>query len=214
MKNNRDSIYVGKVILNSDIADEDNGNRPLGRVKVLIHGVSYINTQQDDEYNYPLGSNVPGGGASPETIKRIKEYEVWAYVLQPVAGTGSMARYNAKKDTALTSDSDNVISDNSTPPAGSYPLIVSDGFSSTSIGTAGINPNAYAYTPDNRSNSSKGMFALPGVGSTVLVGFINGARGLPIVLGVIPGYESVKSIYGSDVAGVYPGYPFAFGNIE
>lgn len=213
MKSKVDSVYIGKVILNSDIADEDN-IRPLGRVKVLIHGVSYINTQQNDEYKYPLGSNIPDGGASPETIKRVKEYEVWAYVLQPVAGTGSMARYNAKNNVALTSDSDNITFDDSTPPAGNYPLIVSDGFSSTTVGTAGVNPNAYAYTPDNRSNSSKGMFALPGIGSTVLVSFINGARGLPIVLGVVPGYDSVESIYGTDVDGVYPGYPLAFGNIE
>ena len=213
MKSKVDSVYIGKVILNSDIADEDN-IRPLGRVKVLIHGVSYTNTRQNEEYKYPLGSNVPEGGASPETINRVKEYEVWAYVLQPVAGTGSMARYNAKDNVALTSDSDNVTFDDSTPPAGSYPLIVSDGFSSTSVGTAGVNPNAYAYTPDNRSNSSKGMFALPGIGSTVLVGFINGARGMPIVLGVVPGYDSVESIYGTDVDGVYPGYPLAFGNIE
>jgi len=213
MNNKIDSIYIGKVILNSDIADEDN-IRPLGRVKVLIHGESYVNTEEDDQYKYPLGGNIPGGTASPETIKRVKEYELWAYVLQPIAGTGSMARYNAKNNVALTSDADNITFDESMPPAGSYPLVVSDGFISTSTGTAGINPNGFGYTPDNRTNTSKGMFALPGIGSTVIVGFMNGSRGLPVVLGVLPGYDSVESIYGTGVDGVYPGYPLAFGNIE
>lgn len=207
-------LYLGKVILNSDISEEGN-NKPLGRVKVLISGVTQVDVGiRRDQYKYPLGSNVDGA-ASSKTIQNVKDYEVWAYVLQPIAGGGTMGKFNAKAGTTVISDSDYPDDPSSSiPPAGLFPLEVTDSFIGNNNGSAGVNPNAHAYTPDNRSNASKGIFAVPAVGSTVLVGFINGSRGMPIVLGTIPGYADIGSIYEADVEGVYPSYPYAYSNVD
>jgi hypothetical protein len=209
-----DGLYLGKVILNSDISEEGN-NRPLGRVKVLINGVTQVDIgTKRDQYKYPLGSNI-ASTASAKTIQNVKNYEVWAYVLQPIAGSGTMGKFNAKSGTTVVSDSDYPDDPSlSVPPAGLFPLEVTDSFTDNNNGSAGINPNAHAYTPDNRSNASKGIFAVPAVGSTVLVGFINGSRGMPIVLGTVMGYTDIGSIYESDSEGVYPSYPYAYSNVD
>ena len=101
------------------------------------------------------------------------------------------------------------------PPAANYSIYGGyDGFTQTNIGTAGINTTSNAYTPDNRSNAGKGLYALPGVGSTVLIGFLNSKRGLPIVLGCIPGYDSIDTVHRADAEGVYPNLPLAYSNIK
>lgn len=215
MYNELNGIYLGKVILNSDIADANN-ERPLGRVKVLIHGVTYTDTNiRKNDFETPIGSNVDKT-ASPKTLQYVKDYEAWAYVLQPIAGGGASRRYNAQSNNAIASDADFSENTNSAlPPAALFPLEVADSFTSNKNGSAGINPNAYAYRPDNRSNAAKGMFALPAVGSTVLVGFINGSRGMPIVLGVVSGFESYETVHGcNDTEGVFPNYPLAYSNIQ
>tara|TARA_B110000503_G_scaffold128784_1_gene200282 strand:- start:440 stop:1075 length:636 start_codon:yes stop_codon:yes gene_type:complete len=204
-------IYVGRVIYDSDLADTSN-KRPLNRVKVLIEGKTDMDPNYVS-YKHPRGINA-GGSISSRTLELIDK-EVYAYVLQPVMATGSNVRYNASSDQISVSDSNYPDDIDSRPPAVNYGVWNGyDGFNQAKIGTAGVNTTSSAYTPDNRSNAGKGLFALPTVGCTVLVGFINSKRGLPIVLGIIPGYDSINTVHGTGVDGIYPNLPLAYSNIK
>lgn len=198
------SLYVGKVIRDSDLL-EANDDRPYNRVKVLIIGQSSI---ENENFQHPLGSN------NPDTISSqlldVVDREVYAYVMQPVAGSGTGAVYNAQKDLISVSDMGNIEALDARPPADYYHN-ATDSFVGGSS-SAGVNATAHAYSPDNRSNAYKGMMALPSVGATVVVSFINGSRGMPIIVGVLPTAADVDSLH--DVGnGIYPSYPFAYSNL-
>ena len=203
---NLNRLYIGTVLNNSDISDVDN-KQPKGQVKVLINGIS-TTSADGDEYGFPFGQNLDKT-ISPKTKELVDKYEIWAYVLSPVTGGGgSLARYNASKDLAIVSDTDFPTNLDDTAPAENYTNItIGDGFTGDDPSTAGVNPNGNSYTPDNRTNQPKGLFAMPNVGDVVLVSFINGARGLPVVLGVLHGVRSIKSMSSIDVDNVYPNYP-------
>lgn len=203
-----DSLYFGKVIYDSDMLNEKD-KRPYNRVKVLINGVSSTETEL---FNQPRGKNNPNKLTS-NGLQVIGE-EFYAYVMQPVAGSGVGAKYNANKDILAVSDVGDIEDLDAIPPAEAYHSI-SDGFvGGAGTGTAGVNATAAAYSPDNRSNAYKGMMSLPGVGSTVIVSFINGQRGMPIVIGVLPSGADVDSIHGIGIGDeIYPNYPVAFSNL-
>jgi len=203
-----DSLYFGKVIFNSDMLSEGD-KRPYNRVKVLINGISSI---VDESFNQPRGKNNPNT-ISSTGLKVIGE-EFYAYVMQPVAGSGSGTSYNANKDIITVSDVGDIEDLNAIPPAESY-YAISDGFiGGFGTGSAGVNATAAAYSPDNRSNAYKGMMSLPGVGSTVVVSFMNGKRGIPIIIGVLPSGADVDSIHGIGIRNeIYPNYPVAYSNL-
>jgi len=203
-----DSLYFGKVIFDSDMLNEED-KRPYNRVKVLINGVSDIT---NESFNQPRGKNNPNT-ISGEGLEIMKQ-EFYAYVLQPVSGSGSSTRYNANKDILSVSDVGDIEDLNSIPPAESY-YNISDGFvGGMGTGTAGVNPMAAAYGPDNRSNAYKGMMSLPGVGSTVVISFMGGKRGMPIIIGVLPSGADIDSIHGVGLIDeIYPNYPVAFSNL-
>ena len=199
-----DSLYIGKVIRDSDLL-EANDDRPYNRVRVLIIGQSSI---ENENFQQPLGSN------NPNTISTqlldVVDKEVYAYVMQPVAGSGTGAVYNAQKDLISVSDTGNIEALNARPPADNYHNATDSYIGGSS--SAGVNPTAHAYSPDNRSNSYKGMMSLPGVGATVVVSFLNASRGMPIIVGILPTAADVDSIH--DVSnGIYPSYPFAYSNL-
>ena len=197
-----DSLYFGKVIFDNDMLSEDD-NRPYNRVKVLISGISSVT---NESFNQPRGSNNPNT-ISSNGLQAIED-EFYAYVLQPVMGSGSGAKYNADKDILSVSDVGDIEDLDATPPAESYYTITDEFVGGMGTGTAGVNTTASAYSPDNRSNSFKGMMALPGVGSTVVVSFINGKRGMPIVIGVLPSGADIDSIHGIGIGNeIYPNYP-------
>jgi len=205
---NLNSLYIGTVLNNSDISDIEN-TQPRGQVKVLINGVS-TTSPEGDSFGFPFGKNI-SQTVSPKTKKLVENYEIWAYVLSPVTGGGgSLARYNASKNIAIVSDTDTPASLDDTPPAENYTnFTVGDGFTGDDPSTAGVNPNGNSFTPDNRSNSPKGLFAVPNVGDVVLVSFINGSRGLPVVLGVLHGVKSIKSMSSTEKDDAYLNYPLA-----
>tara|TARA_R110000764_G_scaffold142528_2_gene230548 strand:+ start:4469 stop:5110 length:642 start_codon:yes stop_codon:yes gene_type:complete len=201
------TLYFGKVIFDSDMLYEDD-TRPLNRVKVLINGVSAIG---NESFNQPRGGNNPNTISS--TGLQVIGDEFYAYVMQPITGTGTSTKYNANKDIISVSDVGDITDPNAVPPAEAY-FEITDGYvGGTSSGTAGVNTTAAAYSPDNRSNSFKGMMSLPGVGSTVVVSFMNGKRGMPIILGVLPSGADVDSLHGVGLGDeTYPNYPTFYSN--
>ena len=203
-----DSLYFGKVIRDSDIISEGD-TRPYNRVKVLIIGQS---SAENENFQQPFGKNNPSTMSRP--LLDVIDKELYAYVLLPVSGSGTGVTYNAAKDLVSVSDTGDIEDLDGTPPAESY-FNVSDNFiGGMGSSTAGVNPYATAYSPDNRSNSFKGMMSLPSVGTTVVVSFMNGVRGMPIIIGILPSAADVDSIHGIGLSEeIYPNYPFAYSNI-
>ena len=201
-------LYFGKVVHDSDLLNEDD-KRPYNRVKVLIIGHS---STESESFQQPRGKNNPNKMSSK--LLDVVGEEVYAYVMQPVAGSGTGAIYNANKDIVSVSDTGDIEEVSGIPPADNY-YAVSDGFiGGMGTGTAGVNPTANAYSPDNRSNAYKGMMALPSVGANVVVSFMNGVRGMPIILGILPSAADVDSIHGLGLGDeIYPNYPFAYSNL-
>jgi len=192
------SLYIGKVIHNCDTLSKEDG-KAMGRVKVYIQGI----TPTDGEiFTQPKGTNVEH--TLSVDAQSIVDTEVYAYVMQPIMGPGTMGRYNATKDIFSVADNVPIERLEGVPAAEGYVAKNTDGFTGDSPSTAGVNPNAYAYVPDNRSNAFKGALSIPGVGTTVVVGFLYGKEQQPIVLGVIAGQAEFNSIHGD---GVQPNVP-------
>jgi len=201
-------LYYGKVIFDSDLLDEED-TVPQNRVKVYISGVT---PSGDESFIQPRGVTNENT-MSPDTLEIVGK-EVYAYVMQPIMGSGVGAKYNANSDILTVADVGSINELNALPPADSYRQ-AQDGFvGGNNIGTAGVNITAEAYSPDNRSNAYKGMMSLPSVGATVIVAFMNGLRGDPIILGVLPSQGDVDSIHGIGLREeIYPNYPFAYSNL-
>jgi len=202
-----ENLYIGKVIYDSDLLGDDD-NTPKNRVKVFINGVS---SAGDENFKQPRG--ITNENTITSQSLDVVGKDVYAYVMQPIMGSGSGAQYNASTDILTVADSGDINDLNAQPPAEAYSH-VNDGFiGGNNIGTAGVNVTAMAYSPDNRSNAYKGMMSLPGVGASVVVSFINGQRGTPIILGVLPSIADVASIHGVGLEDdVFPNYPFAYSN--
>ena len=201
-------LYKGKVIFDSDRLKERD-NVPLNRVKVYISGVTPAGTESFKQ---------PRGATNENTITQetldIVGTETYAWVMQPIMGAGTGASYNANTDILTVADTGDINDLNAQPPAEAYSNIC-DGFrGGNNIGTAGVNINSNAYSPDNRSNAYKGMLATPRVGATVILSFIHGMREEPIVLGILPGAADINSIAGVGTADeIYPNTPLAYSNL-
>jgi len=203
-----DSLYFGKVIRDSDLLNKED-TRPYNRVKVLIVGQA---SAENENFQQPLGKNNPS--TVSKQVLDVVDKELYAYVLQPVAGSGTGTTYNANENLISVSDTGDIKELDGQPPAEAY-FNVSDNFiGGMGSSTAGVNPTAGAYAPDNRSNGYKGMMSLPGVGANVVVSFMNGSRGMPIIIGVLPSAADVDSIHGMGLGEeIYPNYPWAYSNL-
>ncbi len=204
-----DSLYFGKVIRDSDLLKNEDA-RPYNRVKVLIVGQS---SAENENFLHPLGKNNPSKMSSK--LLDVIDKELYAYVLQPVAGAGTGASYNATADLISVSDTGDVKDLDGRPPAEALFSVTDAYVGGLGSGSAGVNPHASAYSPDNRSNAYKGMMSLPSVGANVVVSFMNGVRGMPIIIGVLPSAADVDSIHGMGLGSeIYPNYPFAYSNLK
>jgi hypothetical protein len=208
-------LYKGVVVFDSDVADSKNALGATGRVKVKIEGVSYSNSESES-YRYPRGKNITGG-ILPENIKHIDNYETWAYVAAPVMGESSMGKYNASRDAASTTDSSDISlfgldGNNGSPPAAQFGLnSVGDAYVAGPdvLGTSGVNTYGYSYFCDNRSHIGKGVYAIPAVGTHVIIQFLNGSKNYPIIVGVINSISDIKRMFGAE-NNAGPSYPNAF----
>lgn len=195
-------VFIGTVIANSDISDTRN-TQALGRVLVMIRNKSDIDGSE--MFSSPYGQNLCSK-MSPETLNRLKKTEVWAYVLQPNSG-GAQSSYNPGSDIARPSnDSSDVKSLNKKAPAAGYSGLLAAGNDNTDPGSSAVNTTDNNFAPDNRDGAVKGTFSIPPIGATVAIMFVNGNRGLPVVVGTLMGAEAVNSIHSTD-SGAKPSYP-------
>jgi len=170
-----ENLYIGKVVHDSDLLGKDD-NTPKNRVKVFINGVT---SSGAESFRQPRG--ITNENTITQQSLDVVGKDVYAYVMQPIMGSGSGANYNASTDILTVADSGDINDLNAQPPAEAYSH-VNDGFiGGNNIGTAGVNVTGMAYSPDNRSNAYKGAMSLPGVGASVVVSFIHGQRGTPII---------------------------------
>ncbi len=204
-----DSLYIGKVIHDSDLLCKDD-TVPQNRVKVFIHGLT---PSIEEDFDQPRG-RTNENTMSTQALNATGQ-EFYAHVMMPIMGGGTGAKYNANTDILSVSDTGNITDLNACPPADAYSHTHDGYLGGNSIGTAGVNVTANAYSPDNRSNAYKGMMALPSVGATVVVSFINNERSMPIILGVIPSVADVESVHGVGFnEEVYPNYSMAYSNLN
>lgn len=204
-----DSLYIGKVIHDSDLLRKGD-TVPQNRVKVFIHGLT---PSIEEDFDQPRGKTNENTMSTQALNATGREF--YAHVMMPIMGGGTGAKYNANTDILSVSDTGNITDLNACPPADAYSHTHDGYLGGNSIGTAGVNVTANAYSPDNRSNAYKGMMALPSVGATVVVSFINNERSMPIILGVLPSVADVESVHGVGFnEEVYPNYPMAYSNLN
>lgn len=208
------SLYVGTVVSNADYS-KDKNNKYLGRVLVKVPGMTI--TGKDNMSYKTVGSNL-GDSLNVGIIKKVEDFEnIWAYVLSPIVGESSIGKYNRTKDASSLADGNDMsifdnVSTYSTPPASQFTSQMFDGHTQGPAGnmTSGVNPYGNCYITENYSDSGKGMFSIPSVNSKVLIGFIHGSRGLPIILGKINADSEFEQMHG--IGAAYPDYPGIFEN--
>lgn len=187
--------YIGTVVARSDISDKEH-DKALGRVKVLIRNISDI--ESDINFINPVGENVLTIMDS-STTEKIKKNEVWAYVLQPNHG-GSLGTYN--KGTNKVSTNVNAAAGNMSTVAGDH-----TGPAQGTKDGAGVNSTNNDFAGEYKNNAAAGTYSIPPIGATVIIQFINGKRGLPVVMGTIHGAAAIESIYGAQDVGTATGSP-------
>lgn len=206
-------IFIGTVVSNSDVAAGD--GKALGRVLVVIKGKSDMGAES---FNLPRGSNLCQT-ISREGLQRVQDNEVWAYVMQPNIGGGATGGYNATADKT-TPPGAGTTDLYQKPPGKAYGVgTTHDAYVDIIRGTCGVNSSAVDYSPDLRSDGTPGMFSVPPVGATVVVQFVAGNRGLPVVIGTIHGeadIASVQSVVGGTASenDIRPGMPLASENVK
>lgn len=209
-----DSLYIGTVVGNADYA-KDTNNEYLGRVLVKIPGMTIIDK---GNMSYKTAGSNTGDSLNQGVISQVEEFEkIWAYVLAPIAGESSIGKYNRTKDSSSLADGNDMSNFESntsytTPPASQFTSQMFDGYAQGPAAnmSAGVNPYGNCYITENYSDSGKGMFSMPSINSKVLIGFIHGSRGLPIVLGKINAGSEIEQMHGFGAA--YPDYPGIFEN--
>jgi hypothetical protein len=216
--------YLGIVIQNND-------PEKSGKIKVWVPHISptvYLkwNEVNEDKAFRFVGKNI--NSDLTDVIEDLKKILPWAICAAPLNGSSGSGRYNAFEQTGTISDSNNVEDHEfsnlfvktkyslNNEGIGEKPgrkfevqdTKVSDAF--TNAGEVPFelgNKYGYNYNPSTYSNSAKGSFSIPNVGSHVWVFFDDGDPTSPVYFAVSHGQEDWKTIYDSfDSHGVdYPG---------
>jgi hypothetical protein len=218
--------YMGIVVQNND-------PQYRGRVKVFVPHVTptvYKNWTENSD-NQPavdrvfkfIGSNV--GSDLTNIIDDLKLILPWAEVASPITGESSAGRYHAATKQATTSDGSNfnyLFGSSPTPyaqnldgiaekPGHIYDMAtvnLADAFNNPQLTNVNnVNKLSYNYTPECYSNSGKGSFAVPNVGSHVWVFFNAGDPLKPVIFSVSHGASEWNSIYDATVGQPGLDYP-------
>lgn len=216
--------YLGIVIQNND-------PEKAGKIKVWVPHVSpsvytkWTESNEDKNFKF-IGKNI--NSDITDILEDLKKILPWAVCAAPLNGSSGSGRFNAYSSNATISDSNNV-QDHShnesytktkyslnadgigEKPGKKYEiqdLKVSDAFvNAGEVPFENSNKYGYNYTPSTYSNSAKGTFSVPNVGSHVWVFFDDGDPTSPVYFAVSYGQEDWKSIYDNyDNSGLdYPG---------
>lgn len=220
-------MYVGVVVQNND-------PEKRGRVKVYVPHVNaavyenWYNVKKNKSFRF-VGRNIDTDLS--DILPELKNILPWSNQASPIGSQTSTARYNAYKAQASVSDTNTLT--NFAPvsghvsskyglndegigekPARKYEtelLRLNDAFDSADYGSeTGVKrPNKYSYNykPTSYSNSAKGVFGIPNVGSHVWCFFQDGDPQSPVYFAAVMGQQDWTSVFNNaDVDGVdYPG---------
>jgi hypothetical protein len=220
--------YMGIVVQNND-------PQYRGRVKVFVPHITptvYKNwTENSDKqpavdrvFKF-IGSNI--GSDLTNIIDDLKQILPWAEVASPITGESSAGRYHAASKKATTSDGSNFNylfgnntaqspyqqnSDNiGEKPGHIYDMAtvnLSDAFNNPQLTNVNnVNKLSYNYTPECYSNSGKGSFAIPNVGSHVWLFFNAGDPLKPVIFSASHGASEWNSIFDATVGQPGLDYP-------
>lgn len=218
--------YMGIVVQNND-------PQYRGRVKVFVPHVTptvYKNWIENSDQQPAvdrifkfIGSNV--GSDLTNIIDDLKLILPWAEVASPITGESSAGRYHASSKKATTSDGSNFNylfgsspttysqnSDNIAEKPGHIfdmaTVNLADAFNNPQLTNVNnVNKLSFNYTPECYSNSGKGSFAVPNVGSHVWVFFNAGDPLKPVIFSVSHGASEWNSIYDATVGQPGLDYP-------
>ena len=216
------------------IVVQNNDPQYRGRVKVFVPHITptvYKNwTENSDQqpavdrvFKF-IGSNV--GSDLTNIIDDLKLILPWAEVASPITGESSAGRYHAASKKATTSDGSNFNylfgSNSDTPyvqnsdniaekPGHIYDMAtvnLSDAFNNPQLTNVNnVNKLSYNYTPECYSNSGKGSFAVPNVGSHVWVFFNAGDALKPVIFSAAHGASEWNSIFDATIGQPGLDYP-------
>ena len=206
--------YLGIVIQNND-------PDMAGKLKVWIPHISptvYKNwdeTNTDKSFKF-IGKNI--NSDITDIIEDLKKVVPWAECASPLIGSVAPARYNAFDQTATISDSnvkETLLPENinskyklnydgiGEKPARKYEhhdLKVNDAFADKNeVRFNNVNKFSYNYVPSSYSNSAKGSFSIPNVGSHVWIFFAQGDPNNPVYFATTYGESEWNSIYNSEL---------------
>ena len=216
--------YLGIVVQNND-PDK------AGKLKVWIPQISptvydkWDNKDTSKSFKF-IGKNLDSD--LTDIIEDLKKVLPWAECASPITGSAAPGRYNAWEQKGTISDSNRL--DTSYPediknkynlnsdsigekPARKYEvhqLKVADAFADKNkIKFNNVNAYAYSYIPESYSNSAKGSFSIPNVGSYVWVFCVGGDPNTLVYFATTHGQAEWQSIYknfneqGQDYPGSY-----------
>lgn len=217
------------------IVVQNNDPQYRGRVKVFVPHITptvYKNWTENSD-NKPavdrvfkfIGSNV--GSDLTNILDDLKQILPWAEIASPIIGESSAGRYHAATKQATTSDGSNFsylfgTSGSATPyvqnsdnigekPGHIYDMAsvnLSDAFNNPQLTNVNnVNKLSYNYTPECYSNSGKGSFAIPNVGSHVWVFFNAGDPLKPVIFSATHGATEWNSIFDATIGQPGLDYP-------
>lgn len=190
--NNLFGVYKGIVIDSTGYRDTitKDGARFIGQVKVKIAGITP--SQFDESYKAIPASNID----SIMDIRTAANTEVLAYVMQPVMGSSTPGTYDSDNDSVSP------MRRNAARSFKFFSTKLRDSFSDgpKKYLTPVNNPYGNNYYPNYPWNTGLGSYSIPEVNTPVIIGFLNGVRSLPVVLGKLPRQDEVESFYQRDNA--------------
>lgn len=219
-------MYLGIVVQNND---PDRG----GKIKVFVPHISasvyenWVQVNEDKKFKFP-GTNIDSDLST--IIEPLKAILPWAECAMPLVGASGSGRYNAHTEVGTVSDSarlvetipddkykktkysqnDDGIGESPGRRLEKYDTKLTDAFNDAATGTNNVNILTHNYTPSTYSNTAKGSFSIPNVGSHVWVFFKDGNATAPVYFAASFGESDWQGIYdvttedrGNDYPGTY-----------
>ena len=233
-------MYTGIVV-------QTNDPQKRGRVKIFVPHISpsvyegWNSINKDKKFKF-VGTNTYSDLTS--VLDELKQVLPWAEYAAPLVGENSSGRYHRGSNVGSISDTSNIdtfVSDDKTAnidpnkvtkysqnldsigekPGNKYDIDlyrVNDAFNEPASSKSNqVNKYSFNYIPEVYSNSAKGSFSIPSVGSHVWVFFTAGDPMFPVYFAASYGKEDWASIYddgGLDYPGDFENLPLSGANAQ